>query len=191
VTKLGVVFTADRPPEELPAFATATEAAGLDELWVWEDCFFSGGISASATALAVTQRITVGFGVMPVVFRNPVVTAMEPGSILVDSSRDSGTGCPDEWNRQRAASRSRTRRRNRHRLACGRRRRRERLRNLPKQPYNQRPVARHQERTSRKQEKAPLGHTRSISGHRTARRRLSRLGPVLGLTPDDALASVA
>ena len=77
MTRLGVVFTADRPPEELPAFAIAAEAAGLDELWVWEDCFLAGGVSASATALAVTQRITVGVGVMPVVFRNPVATAME------------------------------------------------------------------------------------------------------------------
>ena len=77
MTKLGVVFTADRPPEELPAFAIAAEAAGLDELWVWEDCFLAGGISASATALAVTEHITVGLGVMPVVFRNPVAAAME------------------------------------------------------------------------------------------------------------------
>jgi 5,10-methylenetetrahydromethanopterin reductase len=77
VTRLGVVFTADRRPEELPAFAVAAETAGLDELWVWEDCFLAGGVSASATALAVTERITVGVGVMPVVFRNPVAAAME------------------------------------------------------------------------------------------------------------------
>jgi alkanesulfonate monooxygenase SsuD/methylene tetrahydromethanopterin reductase-like flavin-dependent oxidoreductase (luciferase family) len=75
--RLGVVFTAERPPEELPAFAAAAEAAGLDELWVWEDCFMAGGVAAGATALAVTERITVGVGVMPVVFRNPVATAME------------------------------------------------------------------------------------------------------------------
>jgi len=72
-----VVFTADRPPEELPAFAGAAEAARLDELWLWEDCFLSGGIAASATALAATSRITVGLGVMPAVFRNPVAAAME------------------------------------------------------------------------------------------------------------------
>src|SRR5262249_17731267 len=47
------------------------------ELWVWEDCFFAGGIAASATALAVTQRIAVGLGIMPAVFRNPVASAME------------------------------------------------------------------------------------------------------------------
>jgi len=77
VTRLGVVFTADRPPEELRAFATAAAAADLDELWLWEDCFLSGGIAASATALAATERIVVGLGVMPAVFRNPVACAME------------------------------------------------------------------------------------------------------------------
>src|SRR5579862_823701 len=77
MTRLGVIFSADRRPEELPAFAVAAEAAGLDELWVWEDCFFSGGIAASATALAMTERIVVGLGVMPAVFRNPVACAME------------------------------------------------------------------------------------------------------------------
>jgi 5,10-methylenetetrahydromethanopterin reductase len=77
VTRFGVIFTADRPPEELAAFAAAAESAGLDELWVWEDCFLAGGIAASATALAATTRITVGLGVMPAVFRNPVAAAME------------------------------------------------------------------------------------------------------------------
>src|SRR6185437_3803397 len=38
LTRLGVIFTADRPPEQLPAFAAAAESAGLDELWLWEDC---------------------------------------------------------------------------------------------------------------------------------------------------------
>lgn len=77
VTKLGIIFTADRPPEALAAFAAATESAGLDELWLWEDCFLSGGVAASATALAATDRITVGLGVMPARFRNPVAAAME------------------------------------------------------------------------------------------------------------------
>jgi alkanesulfonate monooxygenase SsuD/methylene tetrahydromethanopterin reductase-like flavin-dependent oxidoreductase (luciferase family) len=74
---LGVIFTADRPPEELAAFAVAAESAGLDELWLWEDCFLGGGIASNATALAATERIAVGLGVMPVVFRNPAACAME------------------------------------------------------------------------------------------------------------------
>ena len=77
MTKLGVVFTAERPPEELAAFAAAAETAGLDQFWLWEDCFLAGGIATSATALAATSRITVGLGVMPAVFRNPVAAAME------------------------------------------------------------------------------------------------------------------
>jgi 5,10-methylenetetrahydromethanopterin reductase len=75
--RLGVVYTADRPPEGIAGFAAAAEAAGLDELWLWEDCFLSGGIAASATALAATRRITVGLGVMPAVFRNAAAAAME------------------------------------------------------------------------------------------------------------------
>jgi 5,10-methylenetetrahydromethanopterin reductase len=81
VTRLGVIFTADRPPEELRAFAVAAESAGLDELWLWEDCFLAGGIATSATALAATERIAVGLGVMPAVFRNPVACAMEIGTL--------------------------------------------------------------------------------------------------------------
>ena len=77
MTRLGVIFTADRPPEELAAFAVRAESAGFDELWLWEDCFLAGGIASSATALAATQRIVVGLGVMPAVFRNPVACAME------------------------------------------------------------------------------------------------------------------
>jgi alkanesulfonate monooxygenase SsuD/methylene tetrahydromethanopterin reductase-like flavin-dependent oxidoreductase (luciferase family) len=77
VTRLGVIFTADRPPEELAAFAAKAESAGLDELWLWEDCFLAGGIASSATALGATERIAVGLGVMPAVFRNPVACAME------------------------------------------------------------------------------------------------------------------
>ena len=77
MTKLGIIFTANRPPEELAAFAAATEAAGLDELWLWEDCFLAGGIAASATALGATRRLTIGLGIMPAVLRNPAVAAME------------------------------------------------------------------------------------------------------------------
>jgi 5,10-methylenetetrahydromethanopterin reductase len=77
VSRLGIVYTPDRPPEGIPAFARLAETAGLDELWLWEDCFLTGGIASSATALAATSRITVGLGVMPAVFRNAAAAAME------------------------------------------------------------------------------------------------------------------
>ena len=86
MTKLGVIFTGDRPPEELGAFAVQTESAGLDELWLWEDCFLAGGIASSATALAATERIVVGLGVMPAVFRNPVACAMEIATLAREAN---------------------------------------------------------------------------------------------------------
>ena len=42
-----------------------------------EDCFFTAGISLAATALARTERLNVGLGILPAVARNPAITAME------------------------------------------------------------------------------------------------------------------
>jgi 5,10-methylenetetrahydromethanopterin reductase len=74
---LGVVFPAQAPVESLPEFARTVEAAGLDELWLVEDCFLSGGLTMAATALAVTERIKVGIGLLPALMRNPALAAME------------------------------------------------------------------------------------------------------------------
>lgn len=74
---VGAVFPAHAPVESLPAFARTVEAAGLDELWLVEDCFLSGGLTMAATALAVSEKITVGIGLMPAVMRNPALAAME------------------------------------------------------------------------------------------------------------------
>ena len=75
--RLGIMFRREHAPEALPDFARRTEQAGFDELWVVEDCFYTSGIAAAATALACTQKITVGLGIMPAVVRNPVFAAME------------------------------------------------------------------------------------------------------------------
>ncbi|MEM9746976.1 MAG: LLM class flavin-dependent oxidoreductase [Actinomycetota bacterium] len=74
---LGVCFDRTFPASAVAEHARAVEAAGLDELWFIEDCFFTAGISLAATALASTERLTVGLGVMPAVARNPAITAME------------------------------------------------------------------------------------------------------------------
>lgn len=74
---LGVAFVPTLPPERLPELALTAEAAGLDELWVWEDCFKHSGIASAAVALALTARLRVGIGLLPVPLRNVALTAME------------------------------------------------------------------------------------------------------------------
>ncbi|WP_329301459.1 LLM class flavin-dependent oxidoreductase [Streptomyces sp. NBC_00659] len=81
MTSLGVVFRPQLPPERLRALAREAEEAGLEELWLWEDCFLEGGISTAAAALAWTERLRVGVGLLPVPLRNVAVTAMEAATL--------------------------------------------------------------------------------------------------------------
>ena len=74
---LGVTFRPQLPPERLREVAQAAEAAGVAELWLWEDCFLEGGLTAAAAALAWTERLRVGVGLLPVPLRNPALAAME------------------------------------------------------------------------------------------------------------------
>ena len=88
---IGAVFLAQFPPERLRPVAEAADAAGLEELWLWEDCFRESGIAAAAAALAWTRRLRVGVGLLPVPLRNVALTAMEiatldrlfPGRVVV------------------------------------------------------------------------------------------------------------
>ena len=69
-------------PRELPAgmvveFAQRLEAGGADELWLIEDCFYTTGPSLAAAALARTERLNVGIGILPAVARTAAMTAME------------------------------------------------------------------------------------------------------------------
>lgn len=75
--RIGCVFRPQFAPERLVRTARAADEAGLDELWLWEDCFLAGGISAAAIALSHSDRLTVGVGVLPVPMRNVAATAME------------------------------------------------------------------------------------------------------------------
>lgn len=81
MTTLGVVFLPYLPPERLRSVARAADDAGLDELWLWEDCFREGGISTAAAALAWTERVRVGIGLLPVALRSVAITAMELSSL--------------------------------------------------------------------------------------------------------------
>ena len=77
MTILGVTCRPEVPPERLKEVVRAAEDGGLDELWLWEDCFWGGAASAASAALAWTSRLRVGIGVLPVPLRNVALTAME------------------------------------------------------------------------------------------------------------------
>ena len=77
MTELGICFVPTMPPARLRSLATAAESAGLDELWVWEDCFKESAVASAAAALAWTDRITVGISLMPTPLRNAALCAME------------------------------------------------------------------------------------------------------------------
>ena len=81
MTSLGVIFPPSEPPERLLLVARAADDAGLDHLWLWEDCFKEGAIAMAAAALASTQRLGIGIGLMPVPPRNVALTAMEVATL--------------------------------------------------------------------------------------------------------------
>ncbi|AGZ39671.1 LLM class flavin-dependent oxidoreductase [Actinoplanes friuliensis] len=77
MTNLGAIFLPSNPPERLRDLARLADEAGLEQLWLWEDCFLNSGIAAATAALAWTERLKVGIGIMPVPFRNAALMAME------------------------------------------------------------------------------------------------------------------
>ncbi len=87
---VGVVFRPQQPPEELEAVVRFADEAGVPELWLWEDCFLEGGLTTATAALAWSNGLRVGIGLLPVPLRNPAVLAMElatlerlwPGRVL-------------------------------------------------------------------------------------------------------------
>ncbi|MFD5129081.1 LLM class flavin-dependent oxidoreductase [Streptomyces olindensis] len=81
MTALGAVFRPQLAPERLRSVARIADGTGLEELWLWEDCFREGGISTAAAALAWTERVRVGVGLLPVPLRNVAITAMEVASL--------------------------------------------------------------------------------------------------------------
>lgn len=81
MTTIGVVFRPQNPPERLASVAKAADRAGVGELWLWEDCFLESGIATASAALAWTERLRVGVGLMPTPLRNVALTAMEVATL--------------------------------------------------------------------------------------------------------------
>jgi 5,10-methylenetetrahydromethanopterin reductase len=103
MTPVGLVLGSALAPESLPRLSRLSEELGYGELWFAEDYFFTGGISGAAAALAATERIPVGLGVVSAMVRHPALLAMEiatldrmfPGRLHPGI----GTGVP-AWMRQ-------------------------------------------------------------------------------------------
>lgn len=82
MTRVGAIFCPyPQPPENLRDAARSAEASGVDELWLWEDCFRSSAFAAAGAALAWTERLKVGIGIAPMPMRNVAATAMEIATI--------------------------------------------------------------------------------------------------------------
>ncbi len=82
MSRIGTIFSPyPHPPEELRDAARSAEEAGVEELWLWEDCFRSSAWAAAAAALAVTDHLRIGVGIAPLPLRNVAASAMEVATI--------------------------------------------------------------------------------------------------------------
>jgi 5,10-methylenetetrahydromethanopterin reductase len=78
---LGVALLDHGLPGTAAAWARAAERAGLGSLWVVEDYFHPGAFALAAAAAAVTERLTVGLGVVNPYTRHPALLAMETAAL--------------------------------------------------------------------------------------------------------------
>lgn len=78
---LALVQPAHQPADLMIEAARTAEAAGIEEVWLWEDCFYGSGIAPAAAILSATEHMRVGIGLLPVPLRAPSLTAMEIAAI--------------------------------------------------------------------------------------------------------------
>lgn len=82
MTRIGAIFNPyTHSPDEFLSSVQHAEAAGVPELWLWEDCFRQSAFAAAAAALARTERLRIGIGIAPMPLRNVAATAMEIATI--------------------------------------------------------------------------------------------------------------
>ena len=78
---LGAIARPSLPPERIHRIGRIAEESGLDELWIWEDSFWSGGLTVATALLAATDRLRVGIGLLPIPYRNVALAAMELSAV--------------------------------------------------------------------------------------------------------------
>lgn len=77
---LAIVIPPDHPPQDILSAAREAEDAGVEEVWLWEDCFATSGLAPAAAILGATG-LRVGLGLMPVPLRNPALATMEVATL--------------------------------------------------------------------------------------------------------------
>lgn len=78
---LGVALMGHGMPGRTVEHARAAERAGLASVWIIEDYFHPGAYAVAAAAAAVTERVTVGLGVVNPYTRHPALVAMETAAL--------------------------------------------------------------------------------------------------------------
>lgn len=82
MARIGAIFNPyTHSPDEFRDAVLAAEAAGLPELWIWEDCFRQSAFATVGAALAWTEALRIGIGIAPMPLRNVASTAMEVATI--------------------------------------------------------------------------------------------------------------
>ncbi len=79
--RLGFSLSGDRDAGEATRTAVLVEQLGFDELWLTEDYCERGMFAIAGAVAAVTERITIGLGVVNPWTRHPMLTAMEFGAL--------------------------------------------------------------------------------------------------------------
>jgi alkanesulfonate monooxygenase SsuD/methylene tetrahydromethanopterin reductase-like flavin-dependent oxidoreductase (luciferase family) len=77
----GLAFVGRETPGRAVAWARAAERAGLGSVWIIEDYFHPGAFTLAGAVAAVTERLTIGLGVVNPYTRHPAVLAMETGAL--------------------------------------------------------------------------------------------------------------
>jgi 5,10-methylenetetrahydromethanopterin reductase len=78
---LGVALTGPEAPAHVAGWARAAERAGLGSLWLIEDYFHPGAFALAGAVAAVTERATIGLGVVNPYTRHPALLAMETAAL--------------------------------------------------------------------------------------------------------------
>jgi alkanesulfonate monooxygenase SsuD/methylene tetrahydromethanopterin reductase-like flavin-dependent oxidoreductase (luciferase family) len=79
--RVGLVLGSHLAPARIPETARRAEEHGFSELWLAEDYWLTGAISAATAALAATRSVPVGLGIVPAMTRHPSLLAMEISTI--------------------------------------------------------------------------------------------------------------